>query len=414
MTTTDTVARLTDESIERMRRRIGIRQRSRRRPHNEVVSYDGIYHFARGNGDMNPLWLEPDYGRASVWGDIVGPPLMASACGIHESVTWTPEEKEAMGGGDPFRGVGQYQSEDAWTLAAPLRAGMRLTTTTHLHDLRVKENSKFAGGVAVYLTFRQVYRLESQPRTVMAICDRSFIYADRDKSGRSEGGEDRYNYSRDYTAEQLAEIDAAYADEYIRGAEVLRHDDVKVGASLGRIVKGPLTVTDIIGFHVGWGFGNLFGIGALRAGYQNRQRVPAFYTLNSHGIPEAVQRCHWDQEQAEVVGQPAPYDYALMRINWAGQLASNWIGDAGQVYRLRSRVTRFNYLGDTTWLSGTVTGKIDDPVAGPLVRVRITGTNQVGTETCVSVADVRLPLADGAVRGPVPLSETAPAQDGPL
>ena len=407
MTATDAVAHLTDESIERMRRRIGIKQRSRRRPHNEWVTVDGIHHFARGNGDMNPLWLEQDYARDSVWGEVVGPPLFASACGVHEAVTWTPEEQAAMSGGDPFRGVGQYQAEDSWTLASPLRPGMRPTTTTHLHDLRVKEDSNFAGGLAVYLTFRQVYRLDEEPDTVMAICDRTFIYADRDKSARSDSSE-RYNYSRDYTPEQIAEIDAAYAAEFIRGREVLRHDDVKPGDSLGRMVKGPLTVTDIIGFHVGWGFGNLFGIGALRAGYLNRQRVPAFYTPNSQGIPDAMQRMHWDQLQAEVVGQPAPYDYGLMRMNWAGQLVSNWIGDAGQVYRLRCRVTRFNYLGDTTWFTGEVSGEVDDEVAGPLVRVRVTGTNQAGMETCVSEADVRLPLADGEARGQVPLTASAP------
>jgi len=408
MSTAETAARLTDESIERMQRRIGIKQRSRRRPHNEWVTVDGIHHFARGNGDINPLWLEQDYARESVWGEVVSPPLFASACGVHEAVTWTLEEQEAMSGGDPFRGVGQYQAEDSWTLAGPLRIGMRPTTTTHLHDLRVKEDSNFAGGLAVYLTFRQVYRLDEEPDVVMAICDRKFIYADRDKSVRSDSS-GRYNYSRDYTSEQIAEIDAAYAAEFIRGRELLRHDDVTVGDGLGRIVKGPLTVTDIIGFHVGWGFGNLFGIGALRAAYLNRQRVPGFYGRDDHGIPDAVQKCHWDQKQAEAVGHPAPYDYGLMRVIWAGQLVSNWIGDAGQVYRITSRVTRFNYLGDTTWLTGEVIGKVSDDLAGPLVRVRVTGTNQAGMQTCVTEADVRLPLADGKIRERVPLSAWSPA-----
>lgn len=402
MTTTETAARLNEDSIERMRRRIGIKQKTSRRPHNEWVTYDGVHHFARGNGDMNPLWLDQEYGRASVWGDVVAPPLFAIACGVKEPVTWTAEEEDAMAGGDPFRGIGQYQCLDTWTLAGPLRIGMRLTTSSHLHDLRVKESSKFAGGLAVYLTYRHMYQLDNEPHTVMAVCDRTFIYADRDKSARSDAAE-RYNYSRTYVPEQIAEIDAAYAEEQIRGAEVRHHDDVTVGDDLGRIVRGPLTVTDIIGFHVGWGFGDLFDIGALRAGYLNRQRIPRFYLPNSQGVPDAAQRCHWEQDWAEALGHPAPYDYGLMRTLWSTQLVSNWMGDAGQIYGIRSAITRFNYIGDTTWITGSVIDKLDDDVAGPIVRVSVVGTNQAGIQTCATEVDVRLPLADGKLRGLVPL-----------
>jgi hypothetical protein len=297
-----------------------------------------------------------------------------------------------MSGGDPFRGIGQYQCEDAWTLAGPLRIGMRLVTTSHLQDLRVKESSKFAGGLAVYLTFRRTYRLDQEPYAVMATCDRTYVYADRDKSARTDAVE-RYNYSREYTAEQIAEIDAAYEAEFIRGRDVICHGDVQIGADLGRIVKGPLTVTDIIGFHVGWGFGDLFDVGPLRAGYLNRRRIPGFYLPNEQGIPDAAQRCHWEQRWAETLGHPAPYDYGLMRTHWMVQLISNWMGDAGQIYRIRSEITRFNYIGDTTWITGTVTEILEDDVAGPLVHVALVGTNQVGLKTCAMEADLRLPVS---------------------
>lgn len=397
MSETETVARLTEESIERMRRRIGIKIRSHNRPHNEFVTYDGVHHFARGNGDMNPLWLDRDYARTSVWGDVIGSPLFVFATGVREPVEWTPEEQDAMSGGDPFRGIGQYQVEDVWTLAGPLRIGQRLMATSHLQDLKVVESSKFAGGLAVYLTYRHTYSLDEAPFAVMATCDRTFIYADRDKSARSDAAA-RYDYSRSYTPEQIAEIDAAYEAEFIRGADELRHTDVKVGDSLGRIVKGPLTVTDIIGFHISWGFGELFDIGALRAGYLNRKRIPKFYLPNADGIPDAAQRCHWETEWAQQLGHPVPYDYGIMRTLWTIQLASNWMGDAGMIHRVQSRVNRFNYIGDTTWITGKVTELIEDAVDGPMARVSVVCTNQAGIETCTSDIDIKLPLDAGVPR----------------
>ena len=39
------------------------------------------------------------------------------------------------------------------------------------------------------------------------------------------------------------------------------------------MVKGPLTVTDMICWHVGMGMG-LYGVRPLRLGYENRRRIP--------------------------------------------------------------------------------------------------------------------------------------------
>ena len=51
---------------------------------------------------------------------------------------WTDEEQEAMTGGDPFKGIGQYMSAETWTLAAPLRLGMQILKRDALVDLSVQ------------------------------------------------------------------------------------------------------------------------------------------------------------------------------------------------------------------------------------------------------------------------------------
>jgi hypothetical protein len=390
MTRTAEEGRLTDEAIERMRRRVGIAQRSTRRPHNEWISWDGIRHFAIGNGDTNPLYSDRGYASGTHWKDVIGTPLFAMSCGIPEPTNWTPEQKEAMSGGDPFRGVGQYLASETWTLGSPLRAGMQVTRRDSLADLTVHEGSKFAGGVAVYLTYRHVYSDMATGDLVTAI-DRTYVYAERDRSHRKTPMTEA-DLRRDYTAAEMARIDEAYAAESFRGGDHRVHSGDLVGTSLGTIVRGPLLVTDIIGLHVGWGFGELFGVGALRAGYLNRQRIPGFYNDNDFGVPDAVQRCHWEVEWARDLGQPAPYDYGIQRYMWMLQLVTNWMGDSGQIRTATCAVTKFNYIGDTTWITGTVTGVREDDVLGPVTTVRVEGRNQREEATCWADVEVLLPL----------------------
>jgi hypothetical protein len=126
----------------------------------------------------------------------------------------------------------------------------------------------------------------------------------------------------------------------------------------------------------------------------NRQRIPGFYNRNELGVPDAVQRCHWEVEWAQALGQPAPYDYGIQRYLWMVQLVTNWMGDSGQIRTLRCGVTKFNYMGDTQWISGAVTGVRDDPLLGPVVTVRVDGRNQRDENTCWAEMDVLLPLDD--------------------
>src|SRR5262249_2680165 len=83
----------------------------------------------------------------------------------------------------------------------------------------------------------------------------------------------------DYTDEDLRKIEEAYDNEYIRGADTLRIEDVKLGQPLPRMVKGPLTITDMINMHMGAGW-LTYGNPPFRMGYENRKRIKGFYSKN--------------------------------------------------------------------------------------------------------------------------------------
>ena len=108
---------------------------------------------------------------------------------------------------------------------------------------------------------------------------------------------------RPYTDQEIAAIDAQYAAEGPRGPEPRWWEDVTEGDTVGPMVKGPLTVTDMICWHAGMGMG-LYGVKPLRLGYRTRQRIPRFFHRDDLNVPDVMQRVHWDPEFARACRQP--------------------------------------------------------------------------------------------------------------
>ena len=182
------------------------------------------------------------------------------------------------------------------------------------------------------------------------------------------------------------------------------YEDVEVGASLPTMVKGPLTVTDLINMHMGGGW---FGYGnpPLRLAFENRKKLRGFYTKNDFNAWDVVQRVHWEPELARKVGVPAAYDIGPMRWAWLQHYCTNWGGDDGWLFRVRGEFRKFNYMGDTTWITAVVTTKRIDETLGPLVDIEVTGTNQRGQQNINGWATV---LVASRERGPVQLPEAPP------
>ena len=157
-----------------------------------------------------------------------------------------------------------------------------------------------------------------------------------------------------------------------RGAEPRWWEDVEEGDEVGPIVKGPLRVTDMVCWHVGMGMG-LYGVKALRLGYQQRQRVPRFFRPDDLNIPDVQQRVHWDAEWARRAGNPAIYDYGRMRETWLVHLCTDWMGDDAWLWKLDCEFRRFNYVGDTHWMRGRVVRQFLADGDRPAVELDVRG-----------------------------------------
>jgi acyl dehydratase len=402
MTATDTpqVRRtISDETIAALERRIGIPVRRTLRPHVVVASEDSIRHFANGIGQDDPIYCDADYGRGSPWGSVIAPPLYFSAIGIREPVEWTPEQEEAMSGGDPLAGIGQYMIRESWTFYRPVQPGVTMMQRQALHRVEPRR-SEADGHISLRVTHYTTHL--TADGSVYAATERTFHHAERAAEGPGGAKETPPVNPPLYDAEAMTAIDACYAAETQRGAEPRHIGDVAVGDSIGRIVRGPLTVTDIIGYHVGIGWGG-FGVPPTRLAWKQRQRMPKLFVSNAQGVPDTVQRCHWEDEWAQALGQPLAYDYGAMRSNWTTALIRNWMGDSGWLWQFESRIRRFNHRGDATWISGTVTA-VDAERRS--VDVKIEGVNQRGVQTCSASATILLP-APGETRPVIPQSEPA-------
>jgi hypothetical protein len=76
---------------------------------------------------------------------------------------------------------------------------------------------------------------------------------------------------------------------------------------------------------------------------------------------------------------------------------TNWIGDDGFLRRLEVQVRRFNLLGDTTWLRGTVTDKFEGAGHAGVV-CDLWAENQRGETTAQGTAEALLPRRGGETK----------------
>ena len=407
MTTTDDEAtgndqqfgQLTDAAIARSRQRLGVPQPVQRTPHNLEVSRDGARHFAHGYGDDNPLYCEPEYGRASRWGTLIAAPGFMYTMG--EDIAPKPDpETKALLKGDPFAGMGSYQAVMEFEWFAPLELGDSCKVL--MTQVGVEQKSSRFGGRTAHVTRDYIYT--NGAGQLHAIRRGTWVNAERTAT-KERSTTSAQRVPEPYTGEQLAQIDAAYAAETRRGAETRYWEDVEVGDQLQPRVKGPLTITDLILFHLGWGM-QLTPPGAFRLAYRLRSKAPALYPPNELNIPDTVQRLHWEPERAKELGIATSYDYGGMREIWMMHALTDWMGDDAWLAQLRCQHRKFNYLGDTSWVTGTVVGKRREGEHA-LVDLELRITNQVGEETTPGTASVILPSHEtGPVRLPDPPAET--------
>ena len=400
MTDDRPTGKITDEGIARLRERVGVPEPWPMPPHYFFPGVDAFRHVAEAYGDDNPLYCDPAYAEKTVWGGLVAPPAMVGGDTLigEDEVTRVPDDKRDLMKGDPLRGVHAFYSASAREWWAPLRPDHRVTRRNAL-VAALDKPSEFAGR-AVHEWSANVF--QDDTGTMLSGQYRLMIRTEREKA-REKGKYDDIEF-KPYTDDEIAAIDEQYVAQAAarRGGEPRFWEDVSEGEAVGPMVKGPLTVTDMVCWHVGMGMG-LYGVRALDLAARNRRRIPRFFHRDDLNVPDVMQRVHWDPEFARRSGNPSTFDYGRMRETWLIHLCTNWMGDDAWLWKLDCEFRGFNYVGDTQRLHGTVVRKYFADGDRPAVDLDLRTESQRGDVTAPGHATILLPSRDnGAVRLPDP------------
>ena len=370
-----TAAVLTDELVEDARRLIGVWLR--RDVHwpalYEPISQHDIRRWAMYSvGDDNPLWCDEAYGRTTPWGRTIAPPTFLYSI---DTLIVAP--------GLP--GIQWIHGGTRWEFFRPVHVGDTITARARL--LRVAD--KRGRRVPRFLIQTGEVLFANQSGQLVARAENDVLRVPRANSGQGPRM-DHTDIPARFTEQQIDEVRARYLAETRRGRDPRYWEDVHEQDQLPELTKGPLTLVDIMAFYAGRR--NVYN--PLGLAFAERERHPAnVYVSPSTGIPTHPAAGHFDAEIAREIGMPGAYDNGWMRVNWVGQLLTNWAGDWGFVSRLNVRLPAPNYVGDLTTLAGRVVSKRLDQVRH-LVAIECTGTNQRGEVTTIASAEVRLPSRD--------------------
>lgn len=374
---------ITDQDIERQRQLLGYDQAAKTREYIQTATTDNIRNFAHGCGDDNPLFCDPHYARKSRWGGVIAPGMMCAQINKPMLGDPVPDDIKALRK-SLFKGIHVFVSGSNWDFYRPVFPGDTIYSFNGDESVEVKQ-SEFAGRSVIAV--RRDVKV-NQRGEVVAVYKILRVLTER-KTAVKKGKYSAIEPAT-YTDEEMAAVEAIYAAEKVQGRTKRYFEDTKKGDQIGLQAKGPLTTTDVICFHAG-GYGFVpYAPTVGRLAHKNRQRIPAFYVKNEHGVPDVAQRLHWDPVWAQAIGNPMAYDYGVMRENYLWSYLNDWAGDDSIIVSLHDEIRKFNYMGDVQRVTGEVLAKRIENGQN-LIDVAVKFTNQRDEETVRGTATIALP-----------------------
>ena len=323
---------LTDEAIQEARKLIGVELR--RYPRWKEVGKEMLIRFALAIGGRNPLYISEELVSTNLFGTLLG----------HPSILYCFDDTFIAPG---LSGIHAIYAGADWEFFRPVLLDDRITATARLLDVENKRG-EFCGPMALQ-TGEVVY--SNQEGEAVARATSYVMRTPRDaacKRGKYMNVS-RYRYS----PEELEAIDKTYEAEEIRGDVPRYWEDVQVGEQIPLIVKGPLSSDDMLNF-VDIARGTLNFSYFLNHWRRHPQDV---YWDPETGMPDSWDASMVKDSVAHVFGFPFAHDSGIQRVCWLENLVTNWISNLGFLDSLKVRLVRPNFIYDTTWCKGLVSGK---------------------------------------------------------
>jgi acyl dehydratase len=350
---------------------------------NRKATPDCIRHFADGLGDANPLWRDEDHAKAGIHGGLIAPPGFLVAVSEGQAIVGLPGLVSTFAGAE-------------WEWSDVIREGDQFTVTNRLLELQ----DKTRGGGPRRLLQSGILGYENQTGRVIGSCTWRMMRSEvKPGSGSTRKEPDKHDRSPDtahhYTEEELSRIYADIEAEHIRGAEPRFFEDVAEGDRLTPVVKGPLSLSDMVAWAMGTGWHRMSLAHGPKLKFL-RDKPGLAYVDPDTGAPEPIANSHFQPAAARILmGSPLPLDVGFQRVCWLSHLVTNWMGDAGFLKKLSARLTGLVCFGDTNWCRGKVARKWREGEER-LVEVEVWCENQRHQITATGRAVVALPARQEA------------------
>jgi acyl dehydratase len=345
---------------------------------NSLVTADLIRHYADAIGDPNPLFRSPNYGKASRWGSVIGPPTFETTIAYGTS----------FGGSFKLPGVRSMAAGNKHEYFKVFRPGDEIRVVDKFlgfdeHTKADKPYRLFIGSTArIYTNQRdEIASLVTSRKAIIATPPSKQV------GGRMNMYKDRKRHV--FTKEEIEVIHRGYDDTLSgtnrRGKNILYWEDVKEGEELTPVVKGPYDVCDAgarttvscysFAFAIKWA--------AMREHLHDHPIDP------ETGEYRFIRDWHYEDHIAQMLGMPFGFAAGAHNEMMLVHIVTDWMGDDGFVKSIDSRDVRINILGDMTWVKGKVVKKYVENNEH-LVDLHVWGENQEGVIHTTSEVTVKL------------------------
>lgn len=355
---------------------------------NKLVTEDLIRHYADAIGDPNPVWRDPNYAAGTTWGGIIAPPTFESCISFGSS----------FGGRMRVPGVHRLAAGNKHEYNQPFRPGDEF----HIYDTYMGFEEKSVPDKPYRMFIESVprYFVNQRDETVAVATGRNIYMATppSKRGAKREGGlyadKKRTPFSQAALDEIHREFDAQLAGEHRRGAEIRYWEDVVEGQELRPVAKGVYDVCDACARTVVSTYTYAFAIkwAAMRDHLHHHPQDP------ETGEHRFRRDWHYEDHAAQLFGAPYANVGGIHNEMMLVHAVTDWAGDDAFVVSMDSQDRRMNFLGDATWVKGTVKRKFVDERGRHLAELVVWGENQDGVVHTRSTVQVRL-VARSAPRG---------------
>lgn len=164
----------------------------------------------------------------------------------------------------------------------------------------------------------------------------------------------------EYDTEELEAIRSSYEAELDRLQDVPAtpsFDDLAIGDSLPSIVRGPLTIADMVCWNAA--MGPTYGA-HIHNFYERTQAADGTVINPSTGWVQKDSHQHEDFLLTEQRGMPLPFANGINMWALTSPLVTNWMGRDGFLERHTARLQQPYFYGDVLWIDGEVSGLDED------------------------------------------------------